>query len=192
MTIGTLPATGIYNLDPERTTIRCDCKALMGLLTVHGTFRLNAGQVRISDDLAECSVQAIIAAGSYASGNGTRDSDVLSAKLLDAKNYPEITFTGTGARPGGDGAGWVVTGSVTAHGTTRPVEVRVTGAWLEDGAAAGGPGQSSAAAGGPGQSGTARFRATATLDRLSFGITKMKLRVGQTVDLAIDATGIPA
>ncbi|MBV9449066.1 MAG: YceI family protein [Streptosporangiaceae bacterium] len=172
MTIGTLPATGIYTLDPERTTIRCDCKALMGLLTVHGTFRLNAGQVRISEDLAECSVQASIAAGSYASGNGTRDADVLSAKLLDAESYPEITFTGTGARPGDEGAGWAVTGSVTAHGTTRPVEVRVTEVWLEDS--------------------TARFRATATLDRLSFGITKMKLRVGQTVDLAIDAAGIPA
>lgn len=174
MTIETLPATGIYVLDSERTTIRCDCKALMGLLTVHGTFRLNAGRVRISADLAECTVQASIAAGSYVSGNSTRDADVLSAKLLDAAHFPEITFTGAGARAGDDGAGsaWVVAGSVTAHGTTQPADVHVTEASMEGG--------------------TVRFRATATLDRLSFGITSMKLRVGHTVNLVIDTVGVPS
>jgi polyisoprenoid-binding protein YceI len=171
MTIETLPATGIYVLDSERTTIRCDCKALMGLLTVHGTFRLNAGRVRICGDLAGCTVTASVAAGSYASGNGTRDEHVLSARLLDAASYPEITFTGAGTRAGDDGAGWVVPGSVTAHGTTQPVDVHVTEARLEGG--------------------TVRFRATATLDRLSFGITSMKVRVGRTVNLVIDAVGVP-
>jgi polyisoprenoid-binding protein YceI len=170
MTTQTLPATGTYTLDPERTTIRCDCKALMGLQTVHGTFRLNTGQVRISADLAGCTVHASIAAGSYASGNGTRDAHVMSAGLLDAKTFPYITFTGAGARTSDDGAGWVVTGPVTAHGTTQPAEVHVTQAWLEEG--------------------TVRFRATATLDRLSFGITKMKLRVGRTVNVSIDAVGL--
>jgi polyisoprenoid-binding protein YceI len=170
MTIQTLPATGTYTLDPERTTIRCDCKAMMGLLTVRGTFRLNAGQVRISADLAECTVHASIAAASYASGNGTRDAHVVSARLLKAKAFPEITFTGAGASTGDDGAGWVVAGSVTAHGTTRPVTVHVTQAWFEEGAA--------------------RFRATATLDRLSFGITNMKLRVGRTASITIDACGL--
>jgi polyisoprenoid-binding protein YceI len=34
------PAPGTYTLDPERTTIRADVKAMFGLMTVHGTFRL--------------------------------------------------------------------------------------------------------------------------------------------------------
>ena len=33
------PAPGTYTLDPERTTIRADVKAMFGLMTVHGTFR---------------------------------------------------------------------------------------------------------------------------------------------------------
>ena len=164
------PPPGTYTLDPERTTIRADVKAMFGLLTVHGTFRLRAGQVSIAADQGASSVQASIEAGSFASGNTTRDADVVSASLLDAKAYPEITFTGQGARREGDG--WVVPGSVTAHGTAVPAEVRVSDARLESGAA--------------------RFRATARLDRASFGVTKKKGMVGRTVDLVIEAVARPA
>ena len=146
------PAPGTYTLDPERTTIRADVKAMFGLMTVHGTFRLQSGQ-------------ASIAAGSYASGNTSRDADVVSANLLDAKAYPEITFSGQGARRDGDS--WVLPGSVTAHGTAVPAEVRLSDAREEAGAA--------------------RFRATARLDRTSFGVTKKKGMVGRTVDLVIEA-----
>jgi len=164
------PPPGAYTLDPERTTIRADVKAMFGLLTVHGTFRLRAGQVSIAADPGASSVQASIEAGSFASGNTTRDADVTSASLLDAKAYPEITFTGQGARRDGDG--WVVPGSVTAHGTAVPAEVRLSDAQLEGGAA--------------------RFRATARLDRTSFGVTKKKGMVGRTVDLVIEAVAQPA
>ena len=108
------PPPGDYMLDPERTTIRANVKAMFGLLTVHGTFRLRSGQFSIAADPGASSVQASIETGSFASGNATRDADVVSATLLDAKAYPEITFTGQGARRDGDG--WVVPGSVTAHG----------------------------------------------------------------------------
>jgi polyisoprenoid-binding protein YceI len=172
MTTQTLPLTGTYKLDPERTTIKCDCKAMMGLFTVHGTFRLDSGQVTIAAAPTACAVSAVIIAGSFASGNSTRDADVVSKNLLDARAYPEIIFSGTGARSRDDGDGWVLAGSVTAHGVTQPVEVQVTDARAEGG--------------------TARFRATATLDRLNFGITKMKQRVGHTVHLTIDAVGVPA
>jgi polyisoprenoid-binding protein YceI len=165
MTQETLPAAGTYTLDPERTTIRCDCKAMFGLFTVHGTFRLTAGQVTIAADAGASAVQATIDSASYDSGNKTRDADVTSATLLDVKAYPEITFTGSGARQ--EGADWVLSGSVTAHGVTQPAQVRITQARL-DGQAA-------------------RFLATATLDRTAFGITKKKGMVGAAVHLTIDA-----
>ncbi len=164
------PPPGTYALDPERTTIRADVKAMFGLLTVHGTFRLRSGQVSIAADPAASSVQASIEAGSFASGNATRDTDVVSAALLDAKAYPEITFTGQGARS--DGGGWVVPGSVTAHGTTVPAEIRLADIRLE--------------------AGGARFRATARVDRTSFGVTKKKGMVGRAVDLVIEAVAVPA
>ena len=143
---------------------------MFGLTTVHGTFRLQSGQVSIADDPGASSVRASIAAGSYASGNTTRDADVVSASLLDAKAYPEITFTGEGARRDGDA--WVVPGSVTAHGTAVPAEVRLTDVREE--------------------AGGARFLATARLDRTSFGLTKKKGMVGRTVDLVIEAVAQPA
>ena len=163
------PPPGTYMLDPELTTIRADVKAMFGLMTVHGTFRLRAGQVSIAADPGASSVQASIEAGSFASGNTTRDADVVSASLLDAKAYPEISFDGTGARQ--DGTGWLVSGSVTAHGTAVPVELRVTEARAEDG--------------------VVRFRATARLDRTSFGITKKKGQVGRTADVVIEAAARP-
>jgi polyisoprenoid-binding protein YceI len=166
----TNPAPGTYTLDPELTTVRADAKAMFGLVTVHGTFRLTSGQVTIAEDPSGSSVQASIEAGSFASGNATRDADVVSPTLLDAKAYPEITFAGSEPRP--DGTGWLLSGSVTAHGTTAPAEVRVSEARDEDG--------------------TARFVARARLDRTSFGVTKKKGMVGRTVDLVIEAVGRPA
>ena len=163
------PPPGTYTLDPERTTIRADVKAMFGLLTVHGTFRLRSGQVLIAADPAASTVQASIEAGSFASGNTTRDADVVSAALLDAKAYPEITFTGQGARRDGDG--WVVPGSVTAHGTAVPAEVRLGDVRLE--------------------AGGVRFQVTARLDRTSFGVTKKKGMVGRTVDVVIEAVAQP-
>jgi len=177
MTQKTLPLPGTYTLDAERTVIRCDCKALMGLMTVHGTFTLNAGRITIAADPTASTIDVSIAAGSFASGLGVRDADVIGPTLLDAKTYPEILFasvdagTGAGAiRPDGDG--WVLTGSVTAHGTTQPAEVRIGDVTFEGGAA--------------------RFHATAILDRFGFGITSKKRRVGRTVTLTIDATAVPA
>jgi polyisoprenoid-binding protein YceI len=158
-------APGTYILDPGRTTIRADVKALFGLMTVHGTFRLQSGQVSIAADPAAASVRASIAAGSYDSGLGPRDADVVSATLLDARAYPEITFTGQGARRDGDG--WVVPGSVTAHGITVPAEIRLGDVRPGDG--------------------ETRFLATARLDRTSFGVTKKKGMVGRTVDVVIEA-----
>ena len=164
------PQPGTYALDPDLTTIRTDVKAMFGLMTVHGSFRLKDGQVTIAEDPAASRVQAVIDAGSFASGNQTRDADVTSATLLDARAYPEITFTGEGARRDGDG--WVVPGSVTAHGTAVPAEVRLSD--VRD------------------EAGGARFRATARLDRTSFGVTKKKGMVGRTVDLVIEAVAQPA
>ena len=163
------PPPGTYMLDPELTTIRADVKAMFGLMTVHGTFRLRAGQVSIAADPGASTVRASIEAGSFASGHATRDADVVSATLLDARAHPEITFTGQGARRDGDG--WVVPGSVTAHGTAVPAEVRLSDARLE--------------------TGQARFLATARLDRTSFGVTKKKGLVGRTVDLVIEAVAQP-
>jgi len=164
------PAPGTYTLDPERTTIRADVKAMFGLMTVHGTFRLQSGQVSIGADPGASSVQASIAAGSYASGHTKRDADVVSAGLLDARAFPEITFTGQGARRDGErlGGAWLGNRARDRRAGRDPAERRAAGG-----------------RGGP----VPGYR---RLDRTSFGVTKKKGMVGRTVDLVIEAVAQPA
>jgi len=170
------PPPGRYALDPARTTVRADVKAMFGLFTVHGTFRLKDGQVSIAAEPGESSVRASLDAASYASGNAKRDADVRSPGLLDARGFPDIIFTGRGARR--DGADWLLTGSVTAHGTPVQAQVRVTGV---SGVRADGQAPE-----------FVRFQATARLDRTSFGITRKKGMVGRMVTVVIEAVGQPA
>jgi polyisoprenoid-binding protein YceI len=168
-TSSSLPTPGLYRLDPETTTIRVDTKAMFGLIPVHATFRLLTGEVQVGEETGASSVRATIDAASFASGNQARDRDVTSPNLLDTSTYPEIAFTSHEVRP--ESTGWVVPGMVTAHGVSATVEIRVEQATLEDG--------------------VARFRATARIDRTSFGVTKKKGMVGRWVQLAIEAIGSP-
>jgi|GEM_PF-1880499 len=173
MTTNTVPAAGTYALDPGQTVIRCDCKAMFGAFTVHGTFTLSQGQVSIDasppDGPVRGLVRAVIDARSYCSGNTMRDADVHSAVLLDSRSYPQITFTGSVLLADG---GWTVDdGSVTAHGVTRPVPVRITQVQAQEN--------------------LVRFRAAAGLDRTGFGITGKKGMVGRAVAVVIDAVAVP-
>lgn len=170
MTQQTLLRPGTFTLDPGRTTIRCDCKAMFGAATVHGTFRLINGQLEVGPDLADCAVSVTIDAASFESGLSARDEHVKSRSLLDVRTYPLITFTSGSVRPDGDG--WIVCGTVTAHGTAQPAEVRVRSV-QHDGD-------------------TLRLQATCTLDRTTFGVTKVRGRAGRTVHLLIDTQTTPA
>jgi len=118
------PPPGHYHLESGRGTIRASARAMFGLITVKGTFRIRDGEVCIADDPAACTARATIDASSYDSGNARRDRDVSSPALLDAGRFPDITFTGTGARAEHDS--WVVDGSVSAHGATDTIQVRVS------------------------------------------------------------------
>jgi polyisoprenoid-binding protein YceI len=166
----TPPPPGRYRIDPARTIIRVDLRAMFGLLSVAGTFRLRSGELRIAEDPGRSSVRAVIDAGSFTSGLAFRDADVISASLLDASTYPEITFTGAEPRP--EGSGWLLPGSVTAHGVTEAVEMRMRISGIDTGAV--------------------RFHAVTRLDRTLFGVTGKLGIVGRTVDLTIDATCRPA
>ena len=107
-----------------------------------------------------------IDAASFRSSNAKRDRDVTGRSLLDAQTFPDITFVSDGVRE--DAGRWLVSGSVTAHGTTVPVELVLHDVHPEDGGV--------------------RLRARAEhLDRQAFGITGSKGMVGRFLDLDLDA-----
>src|ERR1035437_4383133 len=126
-----------------------------------GRYRLESGRATIR----ACTARATIDTSSYAAGNARRDRDGSSPALLDAGRFPDITFTGTGARAEHDS--WIVDGSVSAHGATDTIQVRVSEARAEGGGA--------------------YFRATARLDRTRLGVSGKKGMVGRNVTLSIEA-----
>jgi len=50
---------------------------------------------------------------------------MLGPEVLDSERYREIVFRSTSAKPAGPGS-WLVSGTLTLHGQTRPVAVKVT------------------------------------------------------------------
>ena len=55
------------------------------------------------------------------SGNEALDKHLKNADFFDAKQFPTMTFKSSGAKKMGDN--WKVTGEMTMHGVTKPVEV---------------------------------------------------------------------
>ncbi len=165
-----LPPAGTYRIHPEQSTVNYTGRHMFGLGTVHATFRINSGQFHIADPTTASSVTVSIDANSFTSGNAKRDQDVRAAGLLDTATYPEIAFASSNRR--WDRDHWLLSGDVTAHGVTVPVEVivdRIT----------------------PELQGI-RVQARAKhLDRYAFGVTGAKGMVGRHLDLNLDVYAAP-
>ena len=118
------PPPGSYTLDPEQTVIRANVKAMFGLFTVHGTFRLRSGQVSITADPAASGVRAHIEAGSFASGR--RDQGYRRHLGHPARRQGLPGHLRLAGQAGARGTTPCLGGGrlVTAHGTTVPAEVR--------------------------------------------------------------------
>jgi len=163
------PAT--YRLDPERSTVTYTGKHLFGLGTVHATFRVTSGELRIGEPVTESSASALVDAASFSSGNAKRDRDVRSRGLLDVERFPDIRFSSTAVRASRDDL--FVNGTVTAHGRTVPVTLVVTSVCDDDGAI------------------HVQGRAT-HLDRHDFGVTGSTGMVGRFLDLDLDVVAVRA
>jgi polyisoprenoid-binding protein YceI len=164
----TIPAAGTYQVDPAGCSIVIHTRHLFGLIPVDGTFALRSASVMVSVPVSSSLVVAAVEAGSFLSGNQTRDDRVSSADFLDAKNHPEIVFTSTGVSK--THQGWVLRGEITARGVIAPVELTV----LEVDA----------------DGDVITIRATGTVDRYAHGITKMKGMAGRYLTVDISARAV--
>ena len=165
-------AAGRYRIDPDRSLVRYSGKHMFGLGTVHATFSVREGVLSIGnagDTLRTC---VTVAAASFCSNNAKRDRDVRSAGLLDVEHHPDITFTSEHGQPT-SGQGWLVSGTVTTHGRSVPVDVLVDRVTVN----------------GPEVHAHGWVR---NLDRTSFGITGSRGMVGRYLDLELEVVGRPA
>jgi polyisoprenoid-binding protein YceI len=164
------PATGRYRIDGAASRVHYSGKHMFGAGTVRASFTIRDGELRVADRLSASSAAVTVDAASFTSNKSRRDKDVRAAGLLDVDRFPDITFASDGLRETGDG--WVVTGTVTAHGHTVPVDVLVDRVAPE--------------------SGGIRVHGRADhLDRTALGITGSKGMVGRYLDLELDVVAIP-
>jgi polyisoprenoid-binding protein YceI len=159
-------APGRYRLDPNVSQVRYSGKHMFGMGTVHATFAVQTGELRISEPLETSTVIVTVDAASFSSDSAKRDKDVRSPGLLDVARYPTITFASNTVQQ--DGHSLLVAGTVTAHGHPVGVDVRIDRLTNEG-------------------TGIRLHGRAEHLDRTAFGITGSRGMVGRYLDLELDA-----
>ncbi len=77
-------------LDPAQTTIEYTLDST--LHTVHGTFKLESGEIHFDPGTGNASGRIVVDAASGDSGNKSRDKK-MHQEILESQKYPEIFFT---------------------------------------------------------------------------------------------------
>lgn len=162
---------GTYRFDPTKSQVHYTSKHMFGMGTVHATFTVQGGELRVCEPRTTSSVIVTVDAASFSSNSARRDKDVRSAGLLDVTNYPDITFASDRLQQSGDTL--LVTGTVTAHGHTVEVNVHIDRIAREG-------------------TGIRLHGRAEHLDRTAFGITGSRGMVGRYLDLELDAFAIAA
>ncbi len=162
-----LPATiapGQYLIDPGRSAITIATRHLFGLAPVRAALAVSGGSIRIAEPLEASGVEAGAVSASFRSGSRQRDRNVRSARFLNARRHPVISFAAAHA----DTARRTLAGTLTVRGVGRPVTFCVA----------------EIVTGGTGFT----ARAAARIDRTDFGITAARGLAGRHLDVCVEVT----
>ena len=120
-TTTTLIPAGTWAVDPAHSRVGFAVKHL-GIATVRGTFDRFEGALSTKDDITQATITASIEAASINTREEQRDAHLRSADFFDAEVHPRLTFRSTAIRVIDDET-LAVTGDLSMHGVTRPVEL---------------------------------------------------------------------
>ncbi|MHA5047065.1 YceI family protein [Streptomyces sp. SD15] len=118
--------TGLWQLDPARSTVAIKHKTMWGMVTVKGTFTGVTGEGEVQPDgTANGTITLDVA--SLDTKNAKRDTHLRGADLFDADRHPTITFAVHATAVGQDDT-VEIDGQLTVRGISRPqsVTARVT------------------------------------------------------------------
>jgi polyisoprenoid-binding protein YceI len=164
--------TSTWTIDPNHSQIEFVVRHL-ALSNIHGRFGNLKGNITMNDtDITKSTVQVTIDVTSLDTGVAQRDSDVKGPNFFDTAKFPSATFESTSVAK--KGTGLTVTGNLTLHGVTRPVELDV------DAPTGPVPGMDKKPHSG--------YSATTTLNRKDFGVgpNAPATIVGDEIKLTID------
>jgi polyisoprenoid-binding protein YceI len=167
-----LAQTSTWVIDPAHSEVGFGIRH-MSVSNVHGRFGNLVGNIILNEvDATKSSVQVTIDVNSIDTGETKRDTDLKSDSFFDVAKFPTAAFTSTSVVKTGNRL--KVTGTLTLHGVTKPVELDV------DGPSATVPGMDHKPHSG--------YSASTTISRTDFGIgTKYPAAViGDEVKLTID------
>lgn len=110
---------GTYSVDPSHSNVGFAVRH-MGIATVRGSFKKFAGTVEAAG--GKLTLSGSVDAASVDTGDQNRDGHLQSPEFFDAAQFPQITFTSTGAEPTPDGK-VKLTGEITIRDTTKAIEL---------------------------------------------------------------------
>ncbi|MEU8867765.1 YceI family protein [Streptomyces umbrinus] len=120
--------TGLWQLDPARTTVAIKHKTMWGLVGVKGVFAGVTGEGEVQPDGTARGTITLDAA-SLDTKNRKRDEHLRGGDFFDADRHPSLVFAVRNATVRQDDT-VEISGQLTARGISRPqtVTARVTGA----------------------------------------------------------------
>jgi polyisoprenoid-binding protein YceI len=141
-------SVGVWNVDPERSTIGFKARSMWGLAPVNGRFAEFSGDGQITDTQTVFG-RIDIKAASLDTKIRKRNEHLRSADYFQAEKFPDISLVVTSAEAI-DGDIVDLRAQLTIKGTTAPLPLRTKVAVLDDGAV--------------------RLSTQATIDRKDFGV----------------------
>lgn len=109
---------GVWELDPQRSSVEFRAKNFWGLQTVRGRFDRYDGRLDLS---AAPAIELTIEAASLQTGNARRDAHLRSGDFFDTENHPRVQFVSDTVAVQGDRLD--VRGRLSARGRSLPIEV---------------------------------------------------------------------
>lgn len=125
MSTGAASAAPIsYDVDPDHTHPSFEADHFGGLSTWRGTFKKTTGKVTLDKSAGTGAVDVTVDVGSIDFGHDKLNAHAAGPEMFDTAKYPSATYKGTLGKFK-DGAPTKVSGQLTLHGVTKPVELSI-------------------------------------------------------------------
>ena len=110
-----------WRIDPDRSSVEFDVKAMWGIVTVKGEFSRYQGTLRLSGEPA---VELTIEAASLSTRNTKRDGHLRSPDFFGVEQHPYVRFVSDSATL--EGERLEVRGRLHARGASMPLDIGAT------------------------------------------------------------------